>query len=168
MAARSNTARRNTARADRDIDLLVAILRFASIISRPMRDGVADPARLSSKELQLLMALSGEGESAGHDLAEMMGMHAMNVSRALASLRAMRLIEPVENSANRRRKPFRISARGATAYHAMKPNIARIAHYLLGVLSPRERAQLRTLLSKLDARVMQWQPSERRPHVPRA
>jgi DNA-binding MarR family transcriptional regulator len=162
------TARKKTNRADRDIDLLVSILRFASIISRPMRDGVADLAGFSSHELQLLMALSGEGESAGHDLAELMGMNAMNVSRALASLHQMGLIEPVENSSNRRRKPFRISARGATAYHAMKPNIAQIAHYLLGVLSPRERAQLRLLLAKLDARVMQWQPRERRPHVPRA
>ena len=52
-----------------EIGLLVAMLRFASVISRPMRDGVADPAGFSSNELRILMALSGEGESAGHDLA---------------------------------------------------------------------------------------------------
>ena len=72
------------------------MLKFASLISRPMRDGVADPAGLSSNELRILMALSGEGESAGHYLAELMGMHAMNVSRALASLHAMGLVEPVK------------------------------------------------------------------------
>src|SRR5882762_4426735 len=64
---------------NREIALLMAMLRFASVISRPMRDGVADPAGFSSNELRILMALSGEGESAGHDLAELMGMHAMNV-----------------------------------------------------------------------------------------
>jgi hypothetical protein len=54
-----------------DIILLVSMLRLASVISRPMRDGVADPAGYSANELRLLMALSGEGESAGHDLAEL-------------------------------------------------------------------------------------------------
>src|SRR5262249_32710498 len=84
-ALRNNQRRRDTARMDgrnrasnrlTEIDLLVAILRFASVISRPMRDGVADPAGFSSNELRILMALSGEGDSAGHDLAELMGMHA--------------------------------------------------------------------------------------------
>lgn len=62
MAKCQRKSRRNP-----DIDLLVARLRFSSIISRPMRDGVADPAGFSSNELRILMALSGEGESAGHD-----------------------------------------------------------------------------------------------------
>ena len=50
----------------------------------------------------------------------------------------------------------------------MKPNIAHVASYLFGTLSVRERASLRKLLMKLDARVLQWQPRVRRPHVPRA
>src|SRR5579863_6223250 len=118
---------------DREIGLLVAMLRFASLISRPMRDGVADPAGFSSNELRVLMALSDRGESAGHDLAELMGMQAMNISRALASLYDMGLVEPVENSGNRRRKPYRISGRGATTYTAMKPDLAQVAGYLFGI-----------------------------------
>src|SRR5277367_7003929 len=98
--------RRHKNRQDHEIALLVAMLRFSSIISRPMRDGVADPAGFSSNELRILMALSGEGESAGHDLAELMGMHAMNVSRALASLHDMGLVAAAGNSKNRRRKPY--------------------------------------------------------------
>jgi len=151
-----------------DIDLLVAILRFASVISRPMRDGVADPAGFSSNELRILMALSGEGDSAGHDLAELMGMHAMNVSRALSSLHDMGFVEPAENAGNRRRKPYRISARGTAAYVAMKPRIAQIARFLFGALNAEERASLERILAKLDLQVLEWQPSERRPHVPRA
>ena len=151
-----------------EIDLLVAMLRFSSIISRPMRDGVADPAGFSSNELRILMALSGEGESAGHDLAELMGMHAMNVSRALSSLHAMGLVEAARNSKNRRRKPYRISARGASAHIALQPRIAQIANFLFGALTPAERRSLTKLLGKLDRQVMAWQPAERRPHVPRA
>jgi DNA-binding MarR family transcriptional regulator len=151
-----------------EIALLMAMLRFASVISRPMRDGVADPAGFSSNELRILMALSGEGESAGHDLAELMGMHAMNVSRALASLHHMGLVEPAKNIKNRRRKPYRISARGARAHVALEPSIAQVASHLFGALTARERAALEQILAKLDHQVEVWQPSERRPHVPRA
>jgi DNA-binding MarR family transcriptional regulator len=151
-----------------EIGLLVAILRFASVISRPMRDGVADPAGFSANELRILMALSGEGESAGHDLAEIMGMHAMNVSRALSSLHAMGLVEPAKNSKNRRRKPYRISARGETAHVALEPRIAQIASYLFGVLTQAERRALKSTVAKLDRQVFAWQPTERVPHVPRA
>jgi DNA-binding MarR family transcriptional regulator len=161
-------ARRKTDRRSGDIELLVSMLKFASLISRPMRDGVADPAGFSSNELRILMALSGEGESAGHDLAELMGMHAMNVSRALSSLHDMGLVEPVQNSSNRRRKPYRISRRGAAAHVALEPHIAQVARFLFGVLTAGERQRLRTILAKLDRQVLQWQPSERRPHVPRA
>ena len=151
-----------------EIGLLVAVLRFASLISRPMRDGVADPAGYSSNELRLLMALSGEGESAGHDLAELMGMHAMNVSRALAALQRLGLAEPVKDSSNRRRKPYRLTARGAAAHLSLEPNIAQVARFLFRVLDAAERVSLRRLIAKLDRQVMGWQPRERRAHVPRA
>jgi DNA-binding MarR family transcriptional regulator len=162
------TKRRPKPSAHRDIDLLVAMLRFASIISRPMRDGVADPAGLSPNELRILIALSGEGESAGHDLAELMGMHAMNASRSLASLHSMGLVEPVKNPANRRRKPYRVSARGAVAHQALEPRLAHVARFLFGVLSAAERRSLEKILAKLDQQVLAWEPSERLPHVPRA
>jgi len=151
-----------------EIRLLVAMLRFASIISRPMRGGVADPAGLSCNELRILMALSGEGESAGHDLAELMGMHAMNVSRALSSLRKMRLVEPAADTRNRRRKPYRVSTRGAVAHTALEPDISDVARFLFSAVTVRERAELERIIAKLDRQLMKWQPRERRPHVPRA
>jgi DNA-binding MarR family transcriptional regulator len=162
------SGRQKAGRTNHEVELLVAMLKLASLISRPMRDGVADPAGLSSNELRILMALSGEGESAGHSLAELMGMHAMNVSRALASLQAMGLVEPVRHSRNRRRKPYRVSTRGARAHVALEANIGEVARFLFGVLTAQERASLERILAKLDRQVLSWQPSERRPHVPRA
>ena len=162
-------ATRQTTSVKRDeFALFVDMLRFASLISRPMRDGVADPAGFSSNELRILMALSGEKEAAGHDLAELMGMHAMNVSRALASLCRMGLIEAVKSSSNLRRKPYRLSARGKRAHRALKSNIAQISRYIFGPLTDREFATLERLLAKMDRRVLTWQPDDRRPHVPRA
>jgi DNA-binding MarR family transcriptional regulator len=154
--------------ARKDIDLLVAMLRYASLISRPMRDGVADPSGLSPNELRILMALSGEGPSAGHDLAELMGMHTMNVSRALTSLARMGLVERVRDQRNLRRKPYRVSGRGAAAHRALLPRIGEIAADLFGSLSARDRAALRRMLAVLDAQVVAWQPRVKRQHVPRA
>jgi DNA-binding MarR family transcriptional regulator len=151
-----------------EIALLLAMLKYAALVSRPMRDGVADPAGLSSNELRILMALTGEGESAGHHLAELMGMHAMNVSRALASLRAMGLVEQVSSTRNRRRKPYRVSARGAKKHGALEPDLAQVARFLFGGLTAQQRTGLRKILAKLDRQVRSWQPRERRPHVPRA
>jgi DNA-binding MarR family transcriptional regulator len=161
---------RQQRRPDRgpEVELLVAMLKYASLISRPMRDGVADPTGFSSNELRILMAVSGLGEAAGHDLAELMGMHAMNVSRALTALHRMGLVEPAKNVKNRRRKPYRVSARGVTAYVGLEPRIAQISRFLFGTLTSTERDSLRKILAKLDQQVLTWQPTERRPHVPRA
>ena len=150
------------------IAVLVALLRLSAIISRPMRGMVADPSGISPNELRLLMALSGEGEAAGHDLAEMMGMHAMNVSRALASLNEMGLVEMVTDPANRRRKPFRLSPAGKAAYAAMAENFTQAADYLLAPLAAKERRTLGKLLRKIDDRIVAWEPPETLPHVPRA
>jgi DNA-binding MarR family transcriptional regulator len=151
-----------------NIELLVALLKFAALVSRPMRDAVADPAGLSPNELRILMALSGEGESAGHDLAEIMGMNPMSVSRALATLKEMGLAEPATNDRNRRRKPYRVSARGHRTYETLMPRIAAVAGQLFGTLDAGEKASLEKLLQKLERQVLDWEPEEALPHVRRA
>jgi len=92
----------------------------------------------------------------------------MNVSRALTALHRMGLVEPAKNVKNRRRKPYRVSARGATAYVGLEPRIAQISRFLFGTLTSSERESLRKILAKLDQQVLTWEPTERRPHVPRA
>ena len=148
--------------------LLVVLLRIASVINRPMRDGVADPEGLSLNELRILMALGGEGAAAGHDLAEVMGMQPMNVSRALATLGALGLAEEFDDPSNRRRKPYRLSEQGWARHAAMGPELDDVAGFLFGALTASERTTLTRIFAKLDARLNQWQPREHRRHVPRA
>ncbi|MEJ2086929.1 MAG: MarR family winged helix-turn-helix transcriptional regulator [Gammaproteobacteria bacterium] len=150
--------RTSTAGEKAKIELLIGILKLASLMGRPMRDAVSVPAGLSTNELQIFMALYGQGPSAGHDLAELMGMNAMNVSRALSALHAMGLIEPVNNADNRRRKPYRLSNRGRRAYAALQPDLSEVAEYLFGVLESREQKDLGRILETLDARIRDWQP----------
>lgn len=141
---------------DSDVGLLIAMLRFAALINRPMRDGVALPADVSPNELKMIIALGGEGERAGHELAELMGMQPMNVSRALAALVERGWVEEVADLNNRRRKPHRLSAAGWKAYQAMGPRIAAVADFLFSTLEPNERAGMGAVLHKLYDQVMKW------------
>ncbi len=150
-----------------DVDLLVTLLRFATLINRPMRDGVADPEGLSLNELRVMMSLGGEGEMAGHELAELIGMQPMNVSRALATLIGIGWVEQVNDLSNRRRKPHRLSAAGWDAHAAMGPEVAAVAAFLCKTLTSADRAALGKILDKLTAQVEAWQPPRLRPHVAR-
>jgi hypothetical protein len=91
-------ARKKSHRKSGEIGLLVAMLRFVALISRPLCGGVADPSGFN--------------------------------------------------------------ARGAAAYVALEPLIARIARFLLDALTTGERYRLKRLLAKLDRQVLEWQPSE--------
>jgi DNA-binding MarR family transcriptional regulator len=158
----------NNDHSDEQSALLVALLRLASVINRPMRDGVADPEGLSLNELRILMALGGEGEAAGHDLAEVMGMQPMNVSRALATLNGLGLAEEADDPGNRRRKPYRLSSAGWQRHAAMGSEMADVAGFIFGTLTGGERQALGKILSKINARIAEWQPADPHRHVPRA
>lgn len=153
----------NAAQAERVVDMpgphvdqLVQLLKLASMISRPMLEGVASPNALSVNELSILMCLGGEGELAGHDISEKMAIPPMNVSRSLASLLERGWIEPATDTSNRRRKPVRLSAAGWEAYAAMTPEIATVASQLLGSLTARDRASLTRSVEKIIDRVERW------------
>lgn len=141
---------------DNRVELLIRLLKLASFISTPMRDGVCDPAGVSSNELRVIMALSGEGELAGHDLVEIMGIPPMNVSRALADLKRKGWIEFGTDPVNRRRKPVRLTRAGSAAYAAMKPDIARVAGVLIGKLSPRRQREFAAVSDEIIERMANW------------
>jgi DNA-binding MarR family transcriptional regulator len=139
-----------------DHAMLIRLLKLGSLINTPMVDGVCVPSGISHIELKVLMALSGEGELAGHDLVEIMGMPAMNVSRALASLRARGWIEDCADPANRRRKPVRLTPAGRTEYDRLAPLLDEVAAALVGGLGITERQHLAQAADKLIAAMADW------------
>jgi DNA-binding MarR family transcriptional regulator len=139
-----------------DVSLLISMLRFATLINRPMRDGVAIPGGISPNELKIVIALGGEGERAGHELADIFGIQPMNVSRALAALTERGWVEQVNDPANRRRKPHRLTEKGWAGYRALGPQIKAVAHFLFSTLAPNERAGMATVLDKLYHQLLEW------------
>lgn len=141
---------------DAPFDLLIRLLKLASLINRPMKEGVCAPGEISQIELKVVMALAGEGALAGHELVEIIGAPAMNVSRAIAALAARGLVEPVADPDNRRRKPVRLTTAGMTYYTALHPAIAEVAWALLGQLGSRQRRNLAALTDSVETAMRRW------------
>lgn len=151
---------------DSPAGLLVDLLKLASLINAPMREGVADPAGLSRTEVQILLGLAGEGALAGHDLSEVMGLAPMNVSRALAALASQGLVEPDGDHAGRRRKPVRLSGDGRTKVDRLVPDMEGVAQVLFAGLSASEHTAFKRLMGKVIARMSDWM-GEHHPEIPR-
>lgn len=142
--------------AEPHFDQLVRLLKLSSFVNSPMKDGVCDPSGISQIELKVMMALAGEGNLAGHDLVEIMGVPAMNVSRALATLREKGWIENASDPDNRRRRPVRLSVAGIAEYERLHPAVAAVADALLDGLSPAQQRQFAALSDKIIAAMTQW------------
>jgi DNA-binding MarR family transcriptional regulator len=138
------------------VPLLIQLLKLSSFINGPMQDGVAAPHDLAPNELKITLCLGGEGALAGHDIADIMGIAPMNVSRALASLLDRGWIEPIKDPASRRRKPYQLSPLGWANHSTLLPDLGSVAHYLLGTLSTKERAALLVTSSKVADRMADW------------
>lgn len=139
-----------------NVALLIDLLKLATFIAGPMREGVAEPLALSATDLRLILALGGEGELAGHDLSEIMGVPPMNVSRALASLLERGLVESGSDPANRRRKPFRLSAQGQAVFADTLPAMAKVGGALFADLGKAERAAFGRAMQAVLARIPAW------------
>ncbi len=138
------------------VELHVQLLKLASLINRPMREGVSDPRGMAMDELKIIMCLGGEGPMAGHEITDVMAIPSMNVSRALKALKARGWIEQVKDPADKRRKPVQLSAAGLAAQRAMLPDLASVADYLLEPLTTNERASLVRTTAKIITRMESW------------
>ncbi|WP_168556462.1 MarR family transcriptional regulator [Novosphingobium sp. SG720] len=141
---------------DEDAALLVDLLKLATFVANPMRIGVAEPLDLAPTDLRIILALGGEGELAGHELSEIMGVPPMNVSRALVALHHKGLVEPGEDLRNRRRKPFRLSEAGQAMFDRSVPAMAEVSRQLFADFNSRDRGTFRRAASRLLARMTQW------------
>ncbi len=138
------------------VELQVQLLKLSSLISKPMREGVAEPAGMAPDEIKIVMCLGGEGSMAGHEISDMMAIPAMNVSRALSSLILRGWIERAADSGDKRRKPVQLSNKGLEGYREMTPQLAEVAHQLLSTLTQTERDVLGRASAKIIKRIEAW------------
>lgn len=139
-----------------EVALLIDLLKLGTFIGTPMREGVADPLGLTTTDLRIVLALGGEGELAGHDLSEIMGVPPMNVSRAIAALTDRGLVEPGANRRNRRRKPVRLTDAGQRLFARTIPAMSHVGADLFKGVSQRDREAFRRVAASVLARIGRW------------
>ncbi len=139
-----------------DVALLIDLLKLATFIGGPMGEGVADPLEISATDLRIVLALGGEGELAGHELSEIMGVAPMNVSRALTGLAQRGLVEPGLDRTNRRRKPVRLSANGQQLFAQTLPAMAKVSEDLFKGVTTRDREAFRRTAATVLSRIARW------------
>ncbi|MBB3861714.1 DNA-binding MarR family transcriptional regulator [Novosphingobium hassiacum] len=139
-----------------DVALLIDLLKLGTFIGGPMREGVADPLGLTTTDLRIVLALGGEGELAGHELCEIMGVAPMNVSRAITGLMERGLVEPGLDRSNRRRKPVRLSQDGERLFADTIPAMTTVGADLFKGVPQRDREAFRRVAAAVLARIGRW------------
>jgi len=135
---------------------LLHLLKFTSLINRPMQLDLAERHQLTIHEVRVMMCISGEAPIGGQAIAEMMAMPAMNVSRALSSLAERGWTEPAPVPGNRRLRPVRLSPAGWQVYQQMVPDLTAIAGRLLHGLDDAQADELTDIIMLLIERLEQW------------
>jgi DNA-binding MarR family transcriptional regulator len=146
--------------AGSDVQLLVVLLKLASIIGRPMKECVSERHKIAPNDLQVLMCLAGEGTLAGQEIATVMAMTPMNVSRSLAALERLGWTTRVTNEGNRRRRPVQLSAKGWEAYGAMLPDVRSVARRLFQPFDKHDRMEFGGHLKRLIHQVETWDEAD--------
>lgn len=152
----TDTSALETMPADSEVALLIDLLKLGTFIGGPMREGVADPMGMTTTDLRIVLALGGEGELAGHELSEIMGLAPMNVSRAITGLIERGLVELGLDRSNRRRKPVRLSDNGKRVFAETIPAMATVGADLFKGVTPRDREAFRRVAATVLGRIGRW------------
>ena len=127
--------------------------KLTNLLSRPFFTHFAKPFALSHNSWPLVMTLAVMPNSASHELCEVTGLHPMNVSRAVASLRRQGRIREKRDPANRRRKLLTLTPKGWAVYHALMPHLKRMSALLCASMPPGDIETLSKLIDRLISRV---------------
>ncbi len=93
-------------------------------------------------------------------IAQCTRTHKSTISRAVTMLLDERLVERVENQADRREFRLRLTRKGRALYEELFPQLLRREDEILACLSAQERKQLSTLLDKIEQSLDLIQTSE--------
>jgi MarR family transcriptional regulator, lower aerobic nicotinate degradation pathway regulator len=129
------------------------LMKLTNLINRPFFSRYAERYHLTINDARVLVTLASTPEAAAHELCDATGMHPMNVSRSVATLRRQGRIAERRDPANRRRKMLRLTPKGWAACRSFVPDMDRMSNFLLSSLSPLEVEFLGRLVDQLIDRL---------------
>lgn len=137
----------------REVVLLHRLLKLTNRLMAPFSTHLSHRYTISINEFRLLMTIGALGRTASHEVAELTGVNAMSVSRAVATLQKHGRVIVETDESNRRRKWLSLTDEGKRLYQIMRPQTETVAHYLFGKLEADEVAGFASIVEKLIERL---------------
>ncbi len=138
-----------------EVVLLHRLLKLTNRLMAPFSIHLSHRYKISINEFRLLMTIGALGRTASHEVAELTGVNAMSISRAVAALQKHGRVVVERDENNKRRKWLSLSEEGQRLYEIMRPQTETVAHYLFSELDQAEVAgfasTVERLIERLDA-----------------
>lgn len=136
-----------------DVVLLHRMLKLTNRLMAPFSMHLAHRHNISLNEFRLLMTIGALGRTASHEVAELTGVNAMSVSRAVAALQKHGRVVVERDEDNKRRKWLSLSDEGRRLYELMRPQTETVAHYLFAKLDADEVSAFANIVERLIERL---------------
>ncbi|MGB3794851.1 MAG: MarR family winged helix-turn-helix transcriptional regulator [Alteraurantiacibacter sp.] len=136
-----------------EVVLLHRLLKLTNRLMAPFSTHLSHRYKISVNEFRLLMTIGSLGRTASHEVADLTGVNAMSISRAVATLQNHGRIVVERDEGNKRRKWLSLSDEGRRLYEIMRPQSANVAHYLFSKLEPTELEGFASIVERLIERL---------------
>lgn len=128
---------------------VINLTRLGGLLSRPFFQTYAQNYSLTLNEWRVIVLAHAWPGVAGQDVSQRTGIHPMNVSRAVSSLREAGRIVSDQDPENHRRQLLRLTPEGEQLYIKLFPSARLQAERLFSVLDEDERRTFGALLDRL-------------------
>lgn len=136
-----------------EVVLLHRLLKLTNRLMAPFSMHLSHRYKISINEFRLLMTIGALGKTASHEVAELTGVNAMSISRAVATLQKHGRVVVERDESNKRRKWLSLSDEGRRLYEIMRPQTETVAHYLFGKLEQSELDGFANIVERLIERL---------------
>jgi MarR family 2-MHQ and catechol resistance regulon transcriptional repressor len=133
--------------------LHIQFLKLATLVSRPMRELVAQPNALTIDDIKIMLCLGDRGALTGREISELVALNTMAASRAIAHLDEMGWLVREEDVRDKRRRPVALSKKGLEGYRSIMPSIGKVADAIFGGFSELELVALFDALARVESRL---------------
>ncbi len=130
--------------------LTFRLARLTQALNAQATEVLESQGPIGLTDWRVLAMIAGGGATSARDIVTQTGFDAAQVSRALRHLEDAGLVLTVRDSADRRMRPVRLTARGQALYDRLVPVMQRRQEALLSALSLEEREAIFGIIDKLQ------------------
>lgn len=128
---------------------VMKLTRLGGQLSRPFFQSYSQNYSLTLNEWRAIVVLHARPGTAAQDVSRYTGVHPMNVSRAIKTLKKDGRVASAPDEQNHRRKLLTLTPKGEELFETLYPSSEDQAVRLFSALTPAEQALFGELLDRL-------------------